>query len=100
MEGYKNLPEDSMRQDWDGKEVKASELSLKIGGHPVMERWETPFMCKLAEVAAGNDGKKGGTVLEVGLGMAISATAIQRYEPGRHLIVELNQQVCFVENNL
>ena len=37
-----------------------------------------------------------GTVLEVGLGMAISATAIQIYKPEKHYIIEFNHKV--VEN--
>lgn len=91
-EGYKNLPDDTMRVAWGEREINANDQFLKIEGHPVMERWETPYMSKLAEVASTNQG----TVLEVGLGMAISATAIQSYNPDKHYIIEFNHQV--VEN--
>ena len=88
-EGYKNLPDDSMRVSWGETEIKVNDEFLKIDGHPVMERWETPYMGKLAQVATSNKG----IVLEVGLGMAISATAIQKYNPEKHFIIEFNQQV-------
>ncbi|XP_075264042.1 guanidinoacetate N-methyltransferase B-like, partial [Convolutriloba macropyga] len=87
--GYQDLPKNSIRETWSGKEVDSSSDFLRIDGHPVMERWETPYMEKLAQTACRN----GGVVLEVGLGMAISAAAIQKCNPSKHIIIELNQRV-------
>ena len=46
-------------------------------------------MAKLAEVATS----KGGRVLEVGFGLGLSATAIQKYDIQEHIIIEANADV-------
>jgi guanidinoacetate N-methyltransferase len=54
-----------------------------------MESWETPYQHALADRAA----KDGGHMLEVGFGMAISATHIQSHNPSKHSICEINATV-------
>ncbi|MEK6963865.1 MAG: class I SAM-dependent methyltransferase [Nanoarchaeota archaeon] len=71
--------------------------SLYIAGHEIMQRWETNYMKKLASIAC----KNGGTVLEVGFGLGISAHFIQQYKYAlrtpkirRHLVIEAHPEVC------
>jgi len=74
---------------WPDAEAIFTSNSLKICGHPVMERWETSYMKKLAAIAASN----GGIILEVGFGLGISAAFIQQQPVRLHMIIEANHQV-------
>lgn len=68
--------EEDCRTNWTDSmaDYNEADTHLAIEGKPVMERWETPFMNKLADIAASNGGK----CLEVGFGMSISATQFQK----------------------
>lgn len=54
-----------------------------------MEDWEDGYMRELATIAA----QGGGTVLEVGFGMGISAGYIQRFPIEEHIVIEANRAV-------
>jgi guanidinoacetate N-methyltransferase len=81
--------EEFKKEEWVSQEASLNEVRLDIDGHPVMQAWETPYMGELAKIATS----KGGRVLEVGFGMAISATAVQSFPHDEHIIMEANKDV-------
>lgn len=81
---------EEMRNVWADAPIAINDTELKILGHPVMEAWETPYMHRLAEIATS----RGGKVLELGFGMAISASAIQSHSIQEHWVIEANKDVA------
>jgi guanidinoacetate N-methyltransferase len=77
------------REYWTTTDAIYDEHTLRIAGHPVMEDWETSYMKRLAEIATSN----GGTVLELGYGLGISAKQIQSHKINSHYIVECHPDV-------
>lgn len=77
------------KEEWNLSPAVYSEHTLKIAGHPVMEDWELNYMDTLAEIAVSN----GGTILELGYGMGLSAHAIQDRGVDSHLVVECHPAV-------
>lgn len=82
---------EEMAKTWAQSDVDVNDTHLKIQGHPVMEAWEHPYMKRLAKIATS----RGGNVLELGFGMAISATYIQNVAAKplvSHHIIDANIQ--------
>ncbi|SHF59314.1 class I SAM-dependent methyltransferase [Streptoalloteichus hindustanus] len=77
------------REEWVEATAEYGEHGLRILGHPVMERWEDPYMRDLAVVATSRRGR----VLEVGFGLGISAGHIQRQPIDTHVVIEANRDV-------
>lgn len=65
------------------------ENNLSIGGNQVMQDWETPAMKLSADVVC----KEGDKILEIGLGLGISANFIQKNKPKEHVIIEAHPDV-------
>lgn len=87
--GYQRLESKAEPKRWFDQKALLSDEKLVIEGHPVMERWETPYMKAFAELVTRN----GGRILECGFGLGISAHAIQSYSPEEHIIIEANNDV-------
>lgn len=75
--------------EWRDAPAQVDASGLTILGHPVMQSWEEPYMAELAKIATMN----GGRVLEIGFGMGISASFIQRHSIDEHWVIEANRQV-------
>jgi guanidinoacetate N-methyltransferase len=87
--GSPDFTED-MVKNWKDADIAIDNDQLKIMGHPVMERWEEPYMERLARIATSN----GGRVLELGFGMAISATFVQKSPRLKeHVIIDANAKI-------
>lgn len=82
---------ESVRKEWIATPPDLGPSQLLIKSYQVMQRWEDNYMKSLAAVATS----KGGDILEVGLGMGISAKWIQRSRRIRtHTVVECHPQVA------
>jgi len=89
VSGYHALEEKICPERWSDESEILTDNALTIEGHPVMERWETPYMKMFAAVVT----RHGSRILECGFGMGISAHAIQSYCPTEHVIIEFNDDV-------
>lgn len=77
------------KNDWVSDPVVYNGHTLKIGGHPVMEDWESNYMESLVEYATSC----GGVILELGYGMGISTKAIQKRNIDSHYVIECHPGV-------
>jgi len=78
-------------ENWDKKKAIFEKDRLIIDGHQVMMDWETPYMHKMVKML--HEYSSGGDILEVGFGMGISATEIQRLGVKSHTIIEPHPDV-------
>src|SRR5262249_11218396 len=58
--------------------------TLRVSGQEVMQTWEAPLMQALARGVT----RPGGSVLEIGFGLGLSAGFVQELGPSRHTVVE------------
>lgn len=80
----------TLQQQWVEEKAVFTAGQLKIKGLAVMEAWETDYMEKLASIASSN----GGTVLEIGFGLGISAGFIQDSpKVDKHIVIEPHPDV-------
>jgi guanidinoacetate N-methyltransferase len=85
------------RSDWAKAPAVYSQRGLRILGHPVMQWWELEYMSHLARIVTRN----GGTILEVGYGLGLSAREIQKRRIKTHYVIECHPEVvrhCLGEN--
>lgn len=75
---------------WRELPVVLDDDRLLIGGWQVMRSWEAPLMEALAREVTCN----GGDILEVGFGMAISATAIMSAGCSSYTVIEAHPEVA------
>jgi len=73
------------------KDKSGQEILLSDDGVQVMMGWEKPLMEACINILQPN--VSGGTVLEVGFGLGLSANRIQYYKPARHVIIECDPDV-------
>jgi spermidine synthase len=77
------------------KEMKEETFTYKDGklvneyGQSVMMEWETPLMEKVANIITSN----GGDILNIGFGMGIVDSFIQKHKPKSHTIIEYHPDV-------
>lgn len=74
---------------WANLPVTYDDHNLTIADYHVMADWEQPYMQRLAGIAAS----RGGTVLEVGYGMGISAAALHACAIESHVVIECHPDV-------
>jgi protein arginine N-methyltransferase 2 len=67
-------------------------LLLDDDDDAVMMQWERPLMDAHASIITGN-GEKNKTVLNIGFGLGIIDTALQKYDPALHVIIEAHPMV-------
>ncbi len=89
----KNFVDGSVRQTmvekWAKSQAKYDDTQLIIDGQQVMQDWERPYMEAMSEVVTATHGD----VLEIGFGMAISASYMQSMGVKSYTVIECNEGV-------
>jgi amino acid adenylation domain-containing protein len=78
-----------MEKRWSQSQATYDDSQLIIQGQQVMQDWERPLMREMAKIVTETHGN----VLEVGFGMAISATYIQEFGANSYTVIECNDEV-------
>lgn len=76
-------------ENWAESQAKYDDTQLIIDGQQVMQDWERPYMEAMSKVVTETHGD----VLEVGFGMAISATYIEAMGVKSYTVIEANDGV-------
>ena len=75
------------RNEWAKTPAIFTKKSLLVANHQVMQRWEHNYMKMLAGIV----GRRGGDILEIGFGLGMSASFIQKYPKVKsHTVVEFH----------
>lgn len=85
-----NRPHMSSHSNLLNGTIEQSSNQLLIAGQQVMQDWERPYMEAMARAVV----EHGGSALEVGFGMGISASLIQGDGVASHTIIESNPQIA------
>jgi guanidinoacetate N-methyltransferase len=79
------------QERWLQQKASYEQSELNILGFQVMQDWETHYMKELATIATS----LGGQVLEVGFGLGISASFVQKSQAiEKHTIIEAHSEVA------
>ena len=87
--------ESSTKPDYLERNVRYNSdasLLLDDDDDAVMMEWERPLMDAHASIIT-SDGAKGKRVMNVGFGLGIVDSALQKYEPSLHIIIEAHPDV-------
>lgn len=76
---------------YEGSE--GDERCLDSEGNGVMMGWELPIMVETARLLGAGREQDSLSVLNVGFGLGLIDTELQKHEPGRHVIVEPHPDV-------
>lgn len=75
---------------FEASKIYFPDITSRTGEKAVMMDWEDPIMYASAQYVAEN----GGSILEIGYGMGISANYIQSFGPKSHTIVEIHPGIA------
>src|SRR3989338_878813 len=75
--------------EWVKSKISLTTDQLIIADLQVMQKWEKEYMKMLVEIAT----KNGNSILEVGYGMGIAASFIQKTKIKKHTIIEAHPLV-------
>lgn len=87
--GYPDELKKVDRKSWPLAAAIQTNDSLIIQGRSVMESWQLEYMTEFAKAI----GRSSSRVLEVGFGMGLFASAIQKHPIDEHVVIESNKSV-------